>query len=457
MAISLRNDLLRRQLWPMLGLVMAGGVISYLIALRFAGETYDQWLFDAARALAQQVEVERGEVVLDLPPSTQKLLVWDEVDTVLFRVESNRRGVLAGTRNLPVPGLPKDQTIAFFDAKEGGQALRGVRILLPQVVRGEDITVTVAETLNKRRLLADQILASVLIPEVLLIALTLILVRRGVSRGLRGITKLEAQVEARRPGDLTSLDIGEVPTELLPFTRAINDLLGRLDLLLGAQRRFVADAAHQLRTPLAALKVEVEHAVRETDPRRHALALDALRAGIDRLVRLSNQLLLLARAEPGAAGCAKTRLDLAELLFRTASAWVPRALAVGIDLGFEGEDQPCPIHGDEVLLGELINNLIDNALHYVPCGGQVTVRLRRGADWACLEVEDDGPGIPTELRDLVFDRFYRLPGSPGSGSGLGLAIVREIAQAHGASLVLDGASGIGLTVRINFPLASPPS
>ena len=455
MPLSLRTDLLRRLLWPMLLLALTGGAVNYLLALRFADDTYDQWLLDSARALAQQVEVEKGAIKLDLPAPAQDLLVWDAVDTVLFRVDSSRRGILAGERSLPVPLVRREQPIVFFDASLGTRALRGVRVLIPPVVRGEDLTVTVAETLNKRRRLADRVLVAVLIPEALLIVLTLILVRRGVSRGLRGISRLEAQVEARRFDDLTPLEVVDAPAELLPFSRAINGLLGRLSSVLDAQGRFVADAAHQLRTPLAALKVEVEHAVRETDPRRHARALDALRAGIDRLVRLSNQLLLLARAEPG-EGSSPTRriLDLQPRVFLAASAWVPRALAAGIDLGFEGEERPCPIHGDEVLLGELVNNLIDNALHYVPRGGQVTVRLESGPGIACLEVEDDGPGIPAELRALVLERFCRVPGSPGNGSGLGLAIVREIALAHGASLLLDEASGGGLSVRINFPLAA---
>jgi two-component system sensor histidine kinase TctE len=456
MALSLRRELLRRLLWPMLVVSLLGAAVSYLLALRFADETYDQWLLDSARALAQQVEVEAGQVHLELPAPALNMLSWDAYDSVLFRIDSNQHGLLAGERSLPQLDNAPTQAIAYYDTARKGHAMRAVRILLPHVVPNEDITVTVAETLNKRRRLADRVLIGVLVPEALLILLTLVLVRGGVKRGLRSIARLEVEVQARQSDDLTPLPDDLAPTELLPFTRSINGLLARLSTVLGAQRRFIADAAHQLRTPLAALKVELEHALREPDPLRHAQALGAVRAGVDRLVRVSNQLLLLARAEPGAhIADAMSRIDLHQVVFDAAGAWVPQALAAGVDLGFEGEDEACAVRGNPVLLGELVNNLIDNALRYGKQGGQITVRLLREARGICLEVEDDGPGIAAELMSQAPDRFFRVPGSPGSGSGLGLAIVREIASAHGARLELKAAASGGLCVRVCFP-ASPP-
>ncbi|WP_417070528.1 sensor histidine kinase N-terminal domain-containing protein [Niveibacterium terrae] len=452
MALSLRRELLRRLLWPMLVVSLLGAAVSYLLALRFADETYDQWLLDSARALAQQVEVESGQVRLELPEPALNMISWDAYDSVLFRVDSSRHGLLAGERSLPRPDSAEGQAFAFYDTARKGQAMRAVQVILPHLAPGEDITVTVAETLNKRRRLADRVLLGVLVPEALLILLTLVLVRGGVKRGLRSIASLEVEVKARQSDDLTPLPDELAPAELLPFTRSINGLLERLNAVLGAQRRFIADAAHQLRTPLAALKVELEHAVREPDPVRHAQALGAVRAGIDRLVRISNQLLLLARAEPGAhVANSMSRLDLHQVVFDAAGAWVPQALTAGVDLGFEGDDEPCAVRGNPVLIGELVNNLIDNALRYGHRGGRITVRLIRETQTACLEVEDDGPGIATELMDQALDRFFRVPGSPGSGSGLGLAIVREIASAHGAQLELKAAASGGLCVRVRFP------
>lgn len=448
MALSLRSSLMGRLLWPMLALSLLGGAVSYVLALRFADETYDQWLLDSARSLSQQVEVADNRVRLDLPRSAMNMLVWDAYDTVLFRVDSSLSGLIGGERVLPPPPAD-DRIIHFYEVRRNGVDMRAVRVLLKQVVGDEDVSVTVAETLNKRRRLADRILIAVLVPEALLIALTLLLVRSGVSRGLTPISTLEANVKARRADDLTPLPDAAAPGELLPFTQAINDLLARLALAMGAQRRFIADAAHQLRTPLAALKVEVEHAVRETDPQRHAAALASLRNGIDRVSRLSNQLLLLARAEQGlGATSTRTTLDLRELAYEVASTWIPRALASKVDLGFEGDEHALLVGGDKVLLGEMLNNLIDNALRYAGDGSRITVRVGAGP---VLEVEDNGPGIPQAEREVALGRFNRLPGSPGDGSGLGLAIVRDIAAAHDAQVELDDAAGGGLLVRIRFP------
>lgn len=451
MATSLRAALLRRLLWPLIGVSALGGAISYVVAQRFANETYDQWLLDSARSLAQEVGGHDGTLRIDLPASAVNMLVWDALDTVLFRIDGGKTGLVAGERALPLPD-PAGPMVQFYDTHHGGMALRAVRVMLRGTGAREDVSVTVAETLNKRHRLAERILLSVLLPEAVLVLLTLWLVRRGIRQGLSPIARLEHEVQARDQNDLTPLRDDLAPGELLPFTRAINDLLARLDLAIGLQRRFIADAAHQLRTPLAALKVEVEHAIREKDPDRHAAALGSLKRGIDRISRLSNQLLLLARAEQGIAGLAgHDALDLSALAQEVSGAWVPRSLAAGIDLGFEADERQHPIRGDAALLGELLNNLLDNALRYAGKGSRVTVRV---ADGPVLEVEDDGPGIPADARNAALERFNRLPASPGDGSGLGLGIAQDIAQAHGAVLELADAPGGGLRVRVDFRKAN---
>jgi two-component system sensor histidine kinase TctE len=246
----------------------------------------------------------------------------------------------------------------------------------------------------------------------------------------------------------------KVPTEVRPLTHAINDLMQRLGQTLSVQHRFIADAAHQLRTPIAGLKVQIERALLSKDMDDIRPALAQLQTSAERIAHLSNQLLTLARAEPGASDVVRfTDIDLNLMARETGMLWVPRALERNIDLGFVESDRPARIRGDLLLLQELVSNLIDNAVRYGRDGGTITVTVTaRPAPQ--LSIEDDGPGIPASERDKVFERFHRLPGSPGGGSGLGLAIVREIAHAHNASIELGSPdAGTGTRIRVTFPRA----
>jgi two-component system sensor histidine kinase TctE len=236
----------------------------------------------------------------------------------------------------------------------------------------------------------------------------------------------------------------------------MNDLLDRLSSNVQAQRRFVADAAHQLKTPLAGLRTQAELALRDASPEEMQSSLRQLVTGSERATRLVNQLLLLARAEnPSAIGM--TRTDINAIAYEQAMHWVPQALSLSTDLGFEGSDHPVEINGNPLLLAELLNNLVDNALRYTPRGGHITVRTQILGAHAVLEVEDSGPGIPPEERERVFDRFYRVLGTQSDGSGLGLAIVREIAQKHQASVEISDhpttySNLPGMRIRVIFPL-----
>ncbi len=451
MARSLRSLLMRRLLAPMLAVTVAGGGVSYFVALGFAEQTYDQWLLDTAWSLARQVEVDQGGVRVDLPAPARNLLVWDAQDKIYYRVDSQRDGLLTGQRALAPAALGEGETERFSDGRADGQPIRGVTVAVPDV--RPRILVSVAETLHKRTRLAREILLAVILPQVVLILLAVLLIRSGVGRGLRPIAELEQAVHAHRPGELSPLPETGVPSELAPFTEAINSLLGRLGQAIDSQNRFIANAAHQIRTPLAALKVQVERALREADPEAHADSLRQALAALDRTTRLANQLLLLARTEAQPLPTGKlARLDLAEVVFEAGALWVPKALAQQVDLGFEGPDTALPVSGDAALLAEAVNNLIDNALRYG--GKRITVAVRPGAAGGgpVLAVEDDGPGIPAAEREAVFERFYRLPGSRGSSSGLGLAIVREIAHLHHAEVGLERPDGGGVRVCLAFPL-----
>jgi len=322
------------------------------------------------------------------------------------------------------------------------------------------VLVQVAETLNRRHRLAWEILASVVIPQLLLIVLAGLVVYLGVPRGLLPLRRLQAAVSNRSHLDLSPIDLRDVPAEVKPLAQEVNALFARLDKTLDFQNRFIADAAHQLKTPVAGLKAQIELASRETDPARMHHSLAQLHVGADRLSRLVRQLLSLARNEPGAADTVRLQaIDLNALAMDVAMAWVPDALRRGIDLGFEAAQDAVLIDGDTDRLRERINNLIDNAIRYSRQSGQVTVAVTKASDGqAQLSVSDDGPYIPVSERARIFERFHRLLGTQAEGSGLGLAIVREIATLHQARISLEeDRDGIGNTFSVHFPPPRQPA
>jgi two-component system OmpR family sensor kinase len=282
-----------------------------------------------------------------------------------------------------------------------------------------------------------------------------------VGRGLQPLDRLAREVGRRRPDSLDTLAVDSVPDEARPLVAALNRLLARLEQALAVQRAFVADAAHELRTPLAALQVQLQLAERAGDDEGRRTALAALRRGLERASRLVAQLLTLARQEPGAAPAAPaSRVALAEVARQSLADHAPLADERSIDLGAGRLDDTAVVDGDPAALRTLAGNLIDNALRYTPAGGRVDLEVhteiqQEGPATAWLSVSDSGPGIPPEERERVLDRFYRRPGLDEPGSGLGLAIVHNIAGRHGARLVLDTAAQGGLRVAVGFPLAPP--
>jgi two-component system sensor histidine kinase TctE len=274
----------------------------------------------------------------------------------------------------------------------------------------------------------------------------------GVARGFAPLRALQQAVAARSHLDLSPVEVAHVPGEVNPLLSAVNDLMARLDAILTYQSRFIADAAHQLRTPVAGLKAHIEVALREEDPVQARQSLAHLYTGVERMSRLVAQLLSLARNEPATVRrIAFAPIDLSRLAFDVTMEWVPEAYRKHIDLGFEGTKAPATIHGDTARLTELINNLLDNAIRYSRDGGRVTVRVDANGS-PSVAVSDDGPVIPVEERQRVFERFHRLLGAHADGSGLGLAIVREIAELHDAVISLtDDVDGLGNTFTVTFP------
>lgn len=442
---QLRTQLLVWVLAPLTLLLTADTFASYWIALRFSQRAYDRSLVEIAREISLHLRRADGGLVLDLPDEARKVLLSDPVDRIWFSVAASDGGVLAGDAVPDGPNGSKGGE-SFFDARMDAEPVRVVELRM----QGNGAVVRVAETLVKRNELAREILLSVILPQVLLILIAGVVVWIGVVRGLSPLERLRGALAERSHRDRGPVGATGVPAEVMPLVQSLNDLLGRLDEALTLQSRFVADAAHQLKTPIAAVKTELEVALREDDQERARQSLRGAQAGLERLSRLASQLLSLARNEPEAAGAVQlVPLDLGTLALEVAKDWVPSALERGIDLGFEGSGQPAPIRGDASRLRELLDNLLDNAVRYTREGGRITVRVAAGR---VLEVNDDGPSIPESERARVFERFHRLLGSSKDGSGLGLAIAQEIALIHGAEITLrEDIDGVGNTFSVAFP------
>jgi len=448
-ARSLRAHLLRMLLPPVAALLAVGALLAYYPSIEPATEAYDQALVDVGIAVGTYIRPGPNGYAIDLPLPVEQALRTDKYDSIYYRVLTLSGLNLAGDPGLPGPS--NDATA--YDALFKGQKVRVVAVPVP--CGRSPCTVLVAETTVKRSRLAREILFSSLIPEMLVAAATLAIVWFGVKRGLGPLARLSDEIKARSPRDLRPIDAAAAPEETRPLVTALNDLLDEVDQAAQNQQRFLANAAHQLRTPLAGLRAHTELALTQPLPDAVRAQLDQVHQATIRTARLANQLLALARAEPGGRG-GDSAVDLKSVAEAEADGWVHQALARELDLGFELE--AAAVHGNEFLLREALANLVHNAIVYSNQGGRVTVRTGARNGSAYIEVEDDGPGIPPAERERVLERFYRVPGTPGTGSGLGLAIVREIAAGHGASLAItDSASGTnsarGCRVAITFPHA----
>ncbi len=455
---TLRSQLLRWLLVPLSAIFLLDAAGSYFFASRLSDRVYDRGLMEIARELA--LHAKRGErgYTWDLENDAERALLLDQYDHVYYCVRAPDGRVLAGKPDLPAQAMPGKRAADLFDAQVNGEKVRVALLRTAPGAAGRQagVDVTVAETLVKRDTLARAIFLEVTLPQLLLILIALGVVWAGVIRGLLPMRRLQLAVAARSHLDLSAVEAHDVPGEVYPLVIAVNDLMARLDEVLAFQSRFIADAAHQLRTPVAGLKAHIELAMREEDPAETRSALAHLYTAVQRMSHLVAQLLSLARNEPNTVRKLELApLDLNKLAFQVTMDWVPEAYRRNIDLGFEDAERQVMISGEAMRLTELINNLLDNAVRYSRAGGRVTVRVAPEPS-PRVSVSDDGPSIPPEERQRVFERFHRLLGNPADGSGLGLAIVREIAVLHRAEISLDDdADGVGNTFTVSFPRPAP--
>jgi two-component system sensor histidine kinase TctE len=454
----LQRQLMTWLLGPLLALLVLDAGFSWWSSWRFANLAHDRSLNELARELALHVKEEpAGTLSLQLTPAAQRVLLEDAQDRIFWHLASQDGQQIGGDASLVRPGQHPTDRPQFYIARIGGEDVRVVSVTqaIEQPRRHSRVSVHVAETLNKRTALARDIMVATLLPQLLLILLATLAVYFGVTRGLRPLARLREAVSARSHARLDPLDLRGVPAEVHPLVQEFNALMERVAQSLKGHNRFIADAAHQLKTPISGLKAQIELALREPDPARLPGELAQLYVSTDRLSRLVKQLLELARNEPGAADVRLDPLDLRAFALEASMEWVPVALRAGVDLGFEAEEVTMIVMGEKGRLRELVNNLLDNAIRYSARNGRVTVSTLETIDGLELSVSDDSPRIPPAEREHIFERFHRILGSDADGSGLGLAIVSEIAALHGACIRLeDDTDGVGNRFVVVFPHAS---
>ncbi|MEW5320422.1 MAG: hypothetical protein WDW38_011497 [Sanguina aurantia] len=424
-------------------------ILTYGVALSYANRVHDHDLSDDTLTLAKML----GDQQLgnDLSPQAKFLLEYDPNSRGYFSISSAKRGLLAGSSRLgsPLGSLAPDALPQLYTTRLDNHDLRAATVQRPSPLDSADmLTITVAETLRDRHQQAREILLLAVLMQTVLILSVLSLVWFGVNHGLRVLNPLTERL-ARRSHELTPIGGADVPQEILPLTRTIDALFARLRSMLALHDRFIADAAHQLRTPLAGLSLHVDRALADPRPETTADALSHIRRLTHRAARTSSQLLALTRAQASPVDAVdRDLLELTRLIPEAVSLRVHEALVAGVDLGYEGPRQSLYIMGDTASLLDLLDNLIDNSIRYAGRGSTVTVSLQPLPDGgATLSVEDDGPGVPPELLPRLSERFFRAPGSSEEGSGLGLAIVQRIAERHHAEVVYQLGEKRGLVVQ----------
>lgn len=446
---SLRLQLLAWVVLPLAGLAAINLWTSHRNALATADLVTDRMLVGSARAIAEQVAMADGALDATVPPAAIEMFDTGDRDSVYYRVETAGGRLLTG-----YPDLPKAPERGSIEASYRDHPLRLATLSHAVIGAGADspIKVTVGVTLSGHDAMVKRLWLGAFAQQLALVAIAGVFVLLGLRRGLAPLIRLRDAVRSRNRSDLEPVEISGAQSEIRPLIEALNAYMERVRGQMAAQRRFIANAAHQLRTPLALLSTQASYALRETKADRRQEALVALQASSGKLARLAEQLLTLSRAEPGSRRPRADRIDLTEAARHVLEAQAPAAIERDIDLGLE-ENGPVTVVSDGTMLREMIVNLVDNALRYSKPGGSVTVRLAASDGEAELTVSDTGPGIPPEERKHVFERFYRIAGATEEGSGLGLAIVREVVENAGGSVTLSDAATGGLKVEVRLPLA----
>lgn len=446
---SLFGEILDWMLTPLLLLWPISLTLTWLVAQNIAGKPFDRALEYNVQALAKLIVVKNQHVHFTLGGPAHEILRADDKDLIFYQVMGTKGEFLSGERDVPMPtdeDKTLDEEVRLREDVIHGKLVRVAYTWVKVDVDGAGtVLVQVAETLEKRKTLATEIVKGTMVPQFVTLPLAVLLVWLALVRGIKPLAQLEKLIRARKSDDMSPLDDTDVPEEVAPLVSSMNDLLSRLKVSLTTQKRFLADAAHQLKTPLAGLRMQADLAQRETDADELKKSLKHIGQSSVRATHTVNQLLALARAETTGRSLAKQRVDMVHIISEVMADSVPRALDKKLDLGYDGPDaggQPSQIEGNLTLIKELVRNLLDNAIAYTPEKGQVTVRLMPDhlSGTLMLLVEDSGPGIPESERELVFQPFYRALGTNVDGSGLGLAIVLEIANQHDAVISIEDAA-----------------
>ncbi|MDY0977025.1 sensor histidine kinase N-terminal domain-containing protein [Massilia sp. CFBP9012] len=459
---SLRQQLLRWLILPLVALVAANAVSLYRDALEAADVAYDRSLLSSTRALAERVTVRDGKVVANVPYVALDSFETDTLGRIYYKVTGLDGETVSGYGDLPpVPAnVPRSDLypalVRFYHATYNGEPVRIAALLQPvydDSMRGIAL-IQVGETLDARNALSRDILLNTLWRQALLVLAVAALVWFAVRLVLRPLMRLKNEVETRPLSDLSTIDQALVHKEVRPLVAAMNGTMARMQDLIASQRRFIADASHQLRTPLAVLKTQAALALRENDPAAMRAIVASIAGTTDSAIHLANRLLVLARIEHGGGSEQAQPVALEAIARQVGLELALPAVQKGIDLALEAEtDADTTVVGQELLLHELVANLVDNAIRYTPAGGSVLLWVGRRDDRVVLAVSDSGPGIVEAEIDKVVMPFYRaqstLEANPG-GTGLGLAIVRDVASLHGATLALGRADAGGLKVEVIF-------
>jgi two-component system sensor histidine kinase TctE len=459
---SLRRRLLAWVMLPLAGAVVLEGVWGLRNAEVTAAVVQDRLLLGSARIVAEQLRFEDGGIEAPVPPAALELFQSADTDDVYYRVIAADGRTVSGYPELVLPDAHlQPETGQFFDAVVRGRPVRAVDYLQPVLAETglQLVRVQVAQTLHGRTALARGLWLRAVVQQLITLALVALLVWLGLRSCLRPLLQLRDAVLARRPGSLKPLQAEAMPGELSPLVGAINEYALRLERHVSMQEVFIQDAAHQLRTPLTLLTTQLSFAVRAVDGAGREESLAAMRRTVQQSTRLVHQLLSLFNAEVHRDAEARDEPSrLGDVVRGVLEDMAGRAQSKGIDLGLEETAPDRTVRGDPVALREIVVNLVDNAIRYTPAGGVVTTRIALEGSAVVLTVEDDGPGIPPDEREKVFQRFYRIDDSVSDGCGLGLAIVRQFAEAIGAAVRLSTApGGRGLSAEVRFQAGAPPS
>ena len=446
---SLKTAIAYRLIIPVIIFIILETALSYFVTLHYVEKTYDRWLLHSARSLIQEVKVIDNKVTVNLSANALEIFKWNDTDTTFFKINAEKKGLIVGDDMLPEPLHPINiNQPVYSNLSLDDKAIRMVSLQVPSIL-SEKVYIHVAETLNKRQDMMIDILLADLIPQLLLTLLISILLFEGISHGLAPLHKLAKDISQRSPSDLSPISETQVFTEVRALTDTINTLLEKLSAAIASQQRFIANAAHQLRTPLAGLKLQAERAKREDDILTMQPALSQIQNSADKASHMITQLLALARSGPINSKHQMEEVNLYDLVKTVCIEWLPKALEKQIEISFDVIEQSHFVKGDRVLLTELLANLLDNAIKYGHKKGNIIVRLTQNP-LPCLSVEDDGPGITELEKDKIFERFYRIPGSSGDGCGLGLAIVKEIADLHQMKLSLLSSNSGGTRIDLQY-------